>query len=147
MVIRRKPRKPRGYFDRAGVRDRIDVRVGDALEILSEEKREFDIIFAISIKKTTRAPGDWLFTRAQRRSIRCRQRAVERTRGVCSRESVKPSAEGSTKALVEFNKAMYESPDFFTTILPIRDRVDGKEVSSDQRSALSIQSHLLQVWQ
>src|SRR5580704_17857735 len=35
----------RGYFERAGVNDRITVRVGDALEVLSEQKQEFDIIF------------------------------------------------------------------------------------------------------
>ncbi|HEX7894036.1 MAG TPA: O-methyltransferase, partial [Terriglobales bacterium] len=35
----------RGYFEKAGVADRIAIKVGDALELLSEEKREFDIIF------------------------------------------------------------------------------------------------------
>src|SRR5882762_11763225 len=35
----------RGYFERAGVADRITVKVGDALEILSEQKQEFDVIF------------------------------------------------------------------------------------------------------
>src|SRR5882757_3396864 len=35
----------RGYFEKAGVSDRITVKVGDALEILSEQKQEFDIIF------------------------------------------------------------------------------------------------------
>ncbi|HET7441469.1 MAG TPA: class I SAM-dependent methyltransferase, partial [Terriglobales bacterium] len=37
--------RARQYFDRAGVTDRITIRVGDAMEILSEEKQEFDIIF------------------------------------------------------------------------------------------------------
>ncbi len=37
--------KARRYFDRAGVSQRITVRVGDALEILSEEKTPYDIIF------------------------------------------------------------------------------------------------------
>src|SRR5579872_946297 len=35
----------RGYFERAGVANRITVKVGDALELLSEEKQTFDIIF------------------------------------------------------------------------------------------------------
>src|SRR3954464_2537921 len=35
----------RAYFERAEVADRITIKVGDALEFLSEEKREFDIIF------------------------------------------------------------------------------------------------------
>ena len=37
--------RARGYFARAGVSKRVVVRTGDALEILSEEKQEFDIIF------------------------------------------------------------------------------------------------------
>src|SRR4029077_13067557 len=35
----------RGYFDRAGVSGRITVYIGDALELLSEQKQQFDIIF------------------------------------------------------------------------------------------------------
>src|ERR1700677_5313527 len=35
----------RGYFERAGVASRINVTTGDALELLSESKQEFDIIF------------------------------------------------------------------------------------------------------
>src|ERR1700678_711450 len=35
----------RRYFERAGVTKQISVRVGDALEILSEEKENYDIIF------------------------------------------------------------------------------------------------------
>src|SRR5882757_9193451 len=35
----------RGYFTRAGVATRITIHVGDALELLSEQKQEFDIIF------------------------------------------------------------------------------------------------------
>ena len=35
----------RRYFDRAGVSKQISVKVGDALELLSEDKQEYDIIF------------------------------------------------------------------------------------------------------
>ena len=35
----------RGYFEQAGVADRIEVHVGDAIEILSERKEQFDILF------------------------------------------------------------------------------------------------------
>jgi caffeoyl-CoA O-methyltransferase len=36
---------------------------------------------------------------------------------------VKPNPTAETKAILEFNKLMYESQDLFTTILPIRDGV------------------------
>jgi predicted O-methyltransferase YrrM len=32
-------------------------------------------------------------------------------------------AEGTTKAIIEFNRLIYSSPELFTTILPIRDGV------------------------
>src|ERR1700719_2132370 len=35
----------RGYFERAGVAKRITIKVGDALEVLSEQTQQFDIIF------------------------------------------------------------------------------------------------------
>ena len=37
--------KARRYFERAGVADRITIHIGDALELLSEQKGQFDIIF------------------------------------------------------------------------------------------------------
>ena len=39
---RKRAEKARRYFDRAGVSQRIKVHVGDALEILSEEKEQYD---------------------------------------------------------------------------------------------------------
>ena len=42
---RKKAEEARGYFARAGVSNRIMLKTGDALEILSEEKQQFDIIF------------------------------------------------------------------------------------------------------
>src|SRR5438105_4403416 len=36
----------RRYFERAGVSDRVDIRIGDALEIFSEEKASsYDVVF------------------------------------------------------------------------------------------------------
>src|SRR5664279_3684097 len=35
----------RGYFQRAGVTESVCVHVGDALEVLSEQNQEFDIVF------------------------------------------------------------------------------------------------------
>src|ERR1700679_400228 len=42
---RRNADQARGYFDRAGVGKQISVKIGDALELLSEQKQEYDIIF------------------------------------------------------------------------------------------------------
>jgi len=42
---RNKAAEARKYFEREGVQERITIHVGDALEVLSEQKEEFDIIF------------------------------------------------------------------------------------------------------
>jgi len=108
----------RRYFDRAGVSDRITVRVGDALEVLSEQKQEFDIIFNDIDKED--------YPRAFRVAMpRLRKGGLFVTDNVLwsGRVTQKNPAEATTKAILEFNRLLYHSQDLFTTILPIRDGV------------------------
>jgi len=108
----------RGYFERAGVSDRITVRVGDALEILSEQKQEFDIIFN-DIDKDD-------YPRAFRVAIpRLRKGGLFVTDNVLwsGRVTQKNPTEPTTKGILEFNRLLYGAKDLFTTILPIRDGV------------------------
>ncbi|HXY10458.1 MAG TPA: O-methyltransferase [Terriglobales bacterium] len=108
----------RGYFDRAGVTDRIRINVGDALELLSEEKREFDIIFNDVDKED--------YPRVLRLSIpRLRKGGLFVTDNVLWSGKVADNkiSDSSTKAIREFNQLLYHSPGLFTTILPVRDGV------------------------
>jgi len=109
--------KARGYFERAGVSQHITVRVGDALEILSEEKMAYDIIFN-DIDKTD-------YPRVFRLALpRLKKGGLFITDNVLwSGKLRKPNPDAQTKAILEFNKMICESPDLFTTILPIRDGV------------------------
>jgi predicted O-methyltransferase YrrM len=109
--------KARRYFDRAGVSQRIAVRVGDALEMLSEEKEQYDIIFN-DVDKTD-------YPRVFRLALpRLKSGGLFITDNVLwSGKLRKPSPDAQTKAILEFNKLICESPDLFTTILPIRDGV------------------------
>ncbi|HEY4841597.1 MAG TPA: O-methyltransferase [Terriglobales bacterium] len=111
--------KARAYFERAGVTKRITVRVGDALEFLSEEKQSFDIIFN-DIDKTD-------YPRVIRLALpRLKSGGLFITDNVLwSGRVAKPNldADAKTKAILEFNKLIYESKELFTTILPIRDGV------------------------
>ena len=109
--------KARRYFDRAGVAERITVRVGDALEYLSEEKEKYDIIFN-DVDKTD-------YPRVFRLAVpRVKSGGLFITDNVLwSGRLRKPNPDAETKAIQEFNKLILESPDLFTTILPIRDGV------------------------
>lgn len=109
--------RARGYFERAGVADRISIKTGDALELLSEEKQQFDVIFNDVDKED--------YPRVFRLAVpRLRKGGLFVTDNVLwSGRVAQPNPDGHTKAILEFNRLLYSSPDLFTTILPIRDGV------------------------
>ena len=113
---RKNAAEARGYFERAGVAARIVVGVGDALELISEQKQDFDIIFS-DIDKTD-------YPRAMKLALpRLRKGGLFITDNVLwsGRVADAKNQEASTKAIRELNRALYENPGLFTTILPIRD--------------------------
>lgn len=108
--------RARGYFERAGVSNRVMLHTGDALEVLSEQKQQFDIIFNDVDKED--------YPRVLRLvSPRLRKGGLFITDNVLwsGRVAQKNPKQPTTKAILEFNRQLYNSADFFTTILPIRD--------------------------
>ena len=108
----------RGYFKRAGVEGRIDVQIGDALELLSERNEQFDIIFNDVDKED--------YPRVFKLAVpRLRKGGLFVTDNVLwsGRVADPKSREGTTKAIQELNRLLYGSPELFTTILPIRDGI------------------------
>ena len=108
----------RRHFQRAGVADRIAVKVGDALEILSEQNAEpFDIIFNDVDKED--------YPRVFKLAVpRLRRGGLFITDNVLwSAKVVQPDPDAETKAILEFNRLLYSTPELFTTILPLRDGV------------------------
>jgi len=106
----------RSYFDRAGVSGRITLHTGDALEVLSEQKEQFDIIFNDVDKED--------YPRVLRLvPSRLRKGGLFITDNVLwsGRVTHKNPKEASTKAILQFNRALYDSKEFYTTIIPIRD--------------------------
>ena len=110
----------RRYLERAGVANRVTMRVGDALEILSEFKEPFDVIFNDVDKED--------YPRVLKLAPpRLRKGGLFITDNVLWSGRVAEGAPGhddeTTRAILEFNQALYRSPQFFTTILPLRDGV------------------------
>lgn len=107
--------RARAYFARAGVARQIVVRTGDALEILSEEKQEFDIIFNDVDKED--------YPRVLRLiAPRLRKGGLFITDNVLwSGHVADKNPDATTKAILDFNRKLYDSADFYTTLLPIRD--------------------------
>src|SRR5271167_1524903 len=117
----------RRYFQQAGVADRIEVHVGDALEILSERKEHFDILFNDVDKHDYPRVFHMAAARVRPGGLFITDNAL--WHGDVSYAAGNPqltkSAEPdrSTKGVVELNRLLYSSPDWYTTIVPLRDGV------------------------
>jgi caffeoyl-CoA O-methyltransferase len=107
--------RAQSYFARAGVSKRVLVHTGDALEILSEQKQEFDIIFNDVDKED--------YPRVLRLvAPRLRKGGLFITDNVLwSGRVAEKNPDAQTKAILEFNRKLYDSKEFYTTLLPIRD--------------------------
>ena len=108
--------RARSYFQRAGVAKRITLHTGDALEFLSEQKQEFDIIFNDVDKED--------YPRVLRLvAPRLRRGGLFITDNVLwsGRVAQKSPSDASTKAILEFNRKLSDAKEFYTTLLPIRD--------------------------
>lgn len=106
----------RGYFRRAQVEQRIQVQVGDALELLSEQKQEFDIIFNDVDKEDYPRVLHLVKDRIRRGGLFITDNVLW-----SGRVARKAAKDESTRAIQLFNKRLYAMQDFFTTILPLRD--------------------------
>lgn len=110
--------KARKYCERAGVAGRITFKLGDALELLSEQKQQFDIIFNDVDKED--------YPRVLRLALpRLKPNGLFVTDNVLwsGRVAEQNPTDPRTKAILEFNRLLYSSPDLFASILPIRDGV------------------------
>jgi predicted O-methyltransferase YrrM len=110
--------KARRYCERAGVASRIIFKLGDALELLSEEKQQFDIIFNDVDKDD--------YPRVLRLAVpRLKPGGLFVTDNVLwsGRVAEENPKDSRTKGILEFNRLLYGSPELFATILPLRDGV------------------------
>lgn len=110
--------RARGYFKRAGVADKITIETGDALELLSEQKQQFDIIFNDVDKEDYPRVFRLVAPRLRKGGLFVTDNVLWSGRVTDAR-----SQDTRTKAIQEFNRMLYNSPDFYTTILPVRDGV------------------------
>jgi len=108
--------RARGYFTRAGVANRITLHTGDALEVLSEQKQEFDIIFNDVDKEDYPRVLRLVAPRLRKGGLFIADNVLW-----SGRVAEKNPTDARTKAILEFNRKLYDSKEFYTTILPIRD--------------------------
>jgi predicted O-methyltransferase YrrM len=103
-------------FEKAGVADRIQVHVGDALTALASVPGTFDLIFNDVDKEGYPAVLDAVPSRIRPGGLFITDNTLWHSR------VLDPKAE-SDFAVLEFNRRLFASPDFFTTQVPVRDGV------------------------
>ncbi len=109
-------------FERAGVAKRIEIKVGDALELLSEQNLEpFDIIFNDVDKEDYPKVFRLAVPRLRHGGLLVSDNVLWSGRVAHPAEESDRSA--STRAIQEFNRLLYSSKELFPTILPLRDGV------------------------
>jgi caffeoyl-CoA O-methyltransferase len=111
--------KARGYFDRAGVAARITIQTGDALELLSEQKGQFDIIFNDVDKHDYPRVLKLIAPRIRKGGLFITDNTLWSGKAATSAGA----EDKATLGIQEFNRASYSSPDFYTVLLPLRDGV------------------------
>jgi predicted O-methyltransferase YrrM len=114
-----KANKARRYFERAGVQQRIKICTGDALELLSEQKEPFDIIFNDVDKHYYPRVLRLVAPKLRKGGLFITDNTL--WSGRVARDAAPDDRE--TSAIQEFNRQLYTSPDFYANILPVRDGV------------------------
>jgi predicted O-methyltransferase YrrM len=109
--------RARGYFKRAGAENSIQIMTGDAVNLIDQVPGEFDLIF-IDVDKHQ-------YPEALRKAVpRLRPGGLLLTDNVLwSGKVSRKSTDGRTRAIQQFNKLIYSSPDLFPIIIPLRDGV------------------------
>ena len=104
-------------FERAGVAGQVRFMTGDAVELLDKVQGEFDIIL-IDVYKHQ-------YPAALKKSLpRLKSGGLLITDNVLwSGRVTEPPKDDQTRGILEFNKVIYSSPEFFSVIVPLRDGV------------------------
>lgn len=109
--------RAREYFRRGGLEERGRFLVGDALELIKEEKGPFDLILCdIDKQDYPQVPG---LTKPRLR----KGGLLLVDNMLWSGRVTEPDPDETTRAILALTDALYNDPELHTTMLPIRDGV------------------------
>jgi predicted O-methyltransferase YrrM len=114
-----KARRAKDYFRRAGVAKRIDVRVGDALDLLKKSPGSFDLIFNDIDKRQYPAALRVALPKLRRGGLFITDNTL------WSGKAARPAAPDDldTQGIQEFNRLVYTTQELYPVLLPLRDGV------------------------
>src|SRR5256712_10899203 len=114
-----KARRAKDYFRRAGVAKRIEMRVGDALDLLKKSPGTFDLIFNDIDKHQYPAALRVALPKLRRGGLFITDNTL------WSGKAARPAAPDGihTLGIQEFNRLVYTSKDLYPVLMPLRDGV------------------------
>ena len=112
-------RRAQDYFRRAGVAKRIEVRVGDALDLVKKTPGTFDLIFNDVDKHQYPAALRAAVPKLRRGGLLITDNTI------WSGKAARPAAENDhdTQGIQEFNRLVYVSKELYPVLIPLRDGV------------------------
>ncbi|MEX0967182.1 MAG: class I SAM-dependent methyltransferase [Bacteroidia bacterium] len=105
----------RKYWKDAGVNERIDYRIGDALEIIPDLDAKFDLVFIDADKVNYSNYYDLIFDKVRKDGI------IIADNVLWSGKVVEPEPDKDTRALIAFNDKIHQDERVENILLPIRD--------------------------
>jgi predicted O-methyltransferase YrrM len=112
-------RRACGYFQRAGVNERVQILTGDAVELIDSVPGEFDLIFIDVDKHQYPAALRKVLPRLRNEGLLITDNVL--WSGRVARRA--PAKDAATRGVQEFNRMVYSSSVLFPVIIPLRDGV------------------------
>ncbi len=114
-----KARRAKDYFRRAGVAKRIEVRVGNAHELLKKSAGKFDLIFNDVDKHQSPDSFRVALPKLRRGGLFISDNTL--WSGRAARAAAADDAD--TRGIQEFNRLVYASKELYPVLIPLRDGV------------------------
>jgi len=109
-------RQASGYFERAGVAERITIHVGDALASFAATSGAFDLVFNDVDKEGYLAVLNAVPSRLQSGGVLVSDNALWH-------EKVLQPGDPASRTVAEFNRKSFETKELLSTLIPLRDGV------------------------
>ena len=110
-----KTKRATDYITRAGVRERVNIRTGDALTLFDATPGTFDIVFWDIDKDGYPDAFRKALPRIRRGGLLLADNVLWHGRVAA------PPDTDATRGILEFNRLIYSTPELYPTILPVRD--------------------------
>lgn len=107
----------RGYFEKAGISDQIDYRIGDAMSLIPDIEGPFDLVFIDADKKNYLNYFNLVFEKVRIGGFIIADNVLWSGKVVKTDKKI----DSDTQAILDFNRSMEEDVRVENVLLPIRD--------------------------